>query len=92
MSTHQKAYRYRLLPTPDQEGVFVQWAGARRWVWNWGRARRIEHYQATLYLVAESVGAVKLRAALARSYQATLYLVAESVARYSAVRKRWFPL
>lgn len=47
MSTHQKAYRYRLLPTPAQEGVFRQWAGARRWVFNTFLARRIAHYQAT---------------------------------------------
>jgi hypothetical protein len=29
MSIHQKAYRYRLLPTPEQEGRFRQFAGAR---------------------------------------------------------------
>lgn len=47
MSTHQKAYRYRLLPTPEQEGRFRQFAGARRWVYNWALARRIAHYKAT---------------------------------------------
>ncbi len=47
MSTHQKAYRYRLLPTCEQEAVFVRWAGARRWVYNTFLARRIAHYQAT---------------------------------------------
>ncbi|NTU84497.1 MAG: helix-turn-helix domain-containing protein, partial [Chloroflexales bacterium] len=47
MSTHQKAYRYRLMPTAEQEAVFFQWAGARRWVFNWSLARRQAHYRAT---------------------------------------------
>jgi putative transposase len=47
MSVHQKAYRYRLLPTSQQEAVFEQWAGARRWTFNTFLARRIEHYKAT---------------------------------------------
>lgn len=47
MSTHQKAYRYRLHPTPEQEAVFVRWAGARRWVYNHFLARRKEHYRET---------------------------------------------
>jgi putative transposase len=47
MSIHQKAYRYRLLPTPEQEGQFWQFAGARRWTYNWALARRITHYKTT---------------------------------------------
>ncbi len=47
MSAHQKAYRYRLRPTPEQESVFVRWAGARRWVYNTFLARRRAHYQET---------------------------------------------
>ena len=47
MSAQQKALRYRLLPTPAQEAVFAQWAGARRWTFNYGLARRIAHYKAT---------------------------------------------
>lgn len=47
MSVHQKALRYRLLPTPAQGSVFRQWAGARRWVFNYGLGRRIAHYKAT---------------------------------------------
>lgn len=46
-STHQKALRYRLKPTPEQESVFRQWAGARRWCYNHFLARRIGHYKAT---------------------------------------------
>ena len=47
MSVHQKAYRFRLKPTSEQESVFGRWAGARRWVWNWALARRQTHYKAT---------------------------------------------
>lgn len=46
-SVHQKALRYRLLPTPAQASVFAQWAGARRWTFNTFLARRIEHYKTT---------------------------------------------
>ncbi|HEU4329339.1 MAG TPA: transposase [Roseiflexaceae bacterium] len=41
------SYRYRLEPTRDQEKHLRNFAGARRWVWNWGLARKREHYQAT---------------------------------------------
>jgi hypothetical protein len=34
MATHQKTYRYRALPTAAQEGLFRQYAGARRWTFN----------------------------------------------------------
>jgi putative transposase len=47
MSIHQKTYRYRLLPTPKQEGWFRQCAGARRYVYNWALNRRLAHYKAT---------------------------------------------
>jgi putative transposase len=47
MSTQQKALRYRLRPTSEQEAVFRQWAGARRWTFNHFLAHRIEHYRAT---------------------------------------------
>jgi putative transposase len=47
MGTHQKAYRYRALPTASQEDLFRQYAGARRWTYNWALARRKQHYAAT---------------------------------------------
>ncbi|MFV9507528.1 MAG: RNA-guided endonuclease InsQ/TnpB family protein, partial [Oscillochloridaceae bacterium umkhey_bin13] len=47
MSAEKKAYRYRLLPTPEQEEVLRQFAGARRFVWNWALARRKAHSAAT---------------------------------------------
>lgn len=62
MSTHQKAYRYRLLPTPEQEGLFRQFAGARRWAYNYALARRIAHYKAT----GKSLSVTELCAELAR--------------------------
>jgi putative transposase len=47
MATHQKTYRYRALPTASQESLFRQYAGARRYVFNWALTRRKEHYVAT---------------------------------------------
>ncbi|NTU81056.1 MAG: transposase, partial [Chloroflexales bacterium] len=47
MSTYQKAYRYRLMPTSEQEGVFQRWSGARRFVYNHALARRIAHHKKT---------------------------------------------
>lgn len=47
MATYQKSYRYRALPTASQEERFRQYAGARRYTYNWALARRKEHYAAT---------------------------------------------
>jgi putative transposase len=47
MPTLQKAYRYRALPTASQEVLFRQYAGARRWTYNWALAHRKEHYVRT---------------------------------------------
>lgn len=47
MSTLQKAYRYRTLPTASQEVLFRQYAGARRWTYNWALAPRKQHYART---------------------------------------------
>jgi putative transposase len=40
-------YRYRLDPTAEQECLFMQFAGARRWVWNWALNRKREHFHQT---------------------------------------------
>jgi putative transposase len=47
MRTVHTAYRYRLEPTSEQAAQMRRFAGARRWVWNWGLARKRTHYQAT---------------------------------------------
>jgi putative transposase len=47
MTTHLKAFRYRLRPTSQQQALFRLFAGARRWVFNWALARRKANYQAT---------------------------------------------
>src|SRR5262245_6576511 len=47
MPTVQRAYRYRMVPTAAQEQQLLQFAGARRWVWNWALARRKAHYAQT---------------------------------------------
>ncbi|GEM87960.1 RNA-guided endonuclease InsQ/TnpB family protein [Meiothermus granaticius] len=45
--THRKVYRFRMEPTQVQGEALERMAGARRWVWNWGLARRKEVYEAT---------------------------------------------
>jgi putative transposase len=47
MSTHRRAYRFRMEPTKAQEHLLNRMAGCRRYVWNWALARRKEHYAAT---------------------------------------------
>jgi putative transposase len=42
--TIQTTYRYRLDPTAEQESKLNQFAGARRFVWNWALNRKREHY------------------------------------------------
>lgn len=43
----QKAYKFRLEPTREQEQSFVHFAGCRRWLWNWALSRKQEAYKAT---------------------------------------------
>jgi putative transposase len=40
-------YRYRLMPTPEQQSLLKQFAGSRRFIWNWALARKQQHYRAT---------------------------------------------
>ena len=44
---HLKIYRFRMEPTQAQAEALLRMAGARRFVWNWGLARRKEAYAAT---------------------------------------------
>lgn len=39
-----KAFRFRLKPTKQQEQKLLQYAGACRWIYNWGLARKKEYY------------------------------------------------
>jgi len=43
----QKSYKFRIEPTCEQEQSFVQFAGCRRWVWNWALSRKRDVYKAT---------------------------------------------
>lgn len=43
----QKAYKFRLEPTREQEQAFVHFAGCRRFVWNWALSRKHDVYKAT---------------------------------------------
>jgi putative transposase len=42
-----RCYKYRLNPTKAQEAAFVQFAGCRRFVWNWALARKTTVYKET---------------------------------------------
>ena len=42
-----KCYKYRLEPNHEQERQFLQFAGCRRFVWNWALGRKQEYYKAT---------------------------------------------
>jgi putative transposase len=42
-----KAFRYRLEPTAEQEQKLRQFAGARRFIWNWALQQRREYYRET---------------------------------------------
>lgn len=43
----RRAYRFKLEPNREQTSKLYQFAGCRRFVTNWGLARRIEHYKQT---------------------------------------------
>jgi putative transposase len=62
--TLQTTYRYRLNPTVAQETLLNQFAGARRFVWNWALNRKKSHYQqtgATLGFAALSAELTRLK-------------------------------
>jgi putative transposase len=40
-------YRFRLDPTAEQERLLMQFAGARRFIWNWALNRKREHFHQT---------------------------------------------
>ena len=42
-----KCYTFRLEPTREQEAQFLRFAGCRRFVWNYGLARKQDVYKAT---------------------------------------------
>lgn len=60
MTTLTRCYKYRLYPTDDQHTTLVQWAGCRRFVWNWALRCRKDHYTAT----GRGLSYAKLAAAL----------------------------
>lgn len=45
MATRTRTYRFRMCPSQKQEQTLVQFAGARRWVWNWALARKNAYYE-----------------------------------------------
>jgi putative transposase len=47
MTIVHRAFRFRLEPTAGQAQAFSQFAGARRWVWNWALAEMQQYYKET---------------------------------------------
>lgn len=62
MAKHRKAYRFRLKPTTEQAQAMSRMAGCRRFIWNWGLARKREHYKATGKTLTYNALAVELTA------------------------------
>jgi putative transposase len=58
----QKTFLYRLNPNSEQETQFRQFAGCRRYIWNWALLRKQQHYKQT----GKSLSYLKLAAELTR--------------------------
>ena len=81
--TTQTTYRYRLNPTAAQEKILIQFAGARRFVWNWALNRKHKTYRET----GTSLSYHDLAAELTRNHIAgdfRLRRVARAHARFRA--------
>jgi putative transposase len=59
-STARRTFRFRLEPTADQERILAQFAGARRWVWNWALAEMQRHDKETGNTLPASVLSARL--------------------------------
>ena len=40
-----KAFKFRIYPNAEQEEIFAKHLGSCRFAYNWGLAKKIEHYQ-----------------------------------------------
>jgi putative transposase len=101
MSQHRKVYRFRMRPTMAQEQSLNRLAGARRFIWNWGLARRREYYKATgktlsyaklnkeLTDLKRQPGMEWLREADAQSLQEALRDLDRAFANFFAKRARY---
>src|ERR687883_433370 len=59
-STVRRVHRFRLEPASEQEQRLRQFAGARRFIWNWALEQRREHHRRT----GKSLSAKELSARL----------------------------
>jgi len=62
MALVRSALKLRLAPTRDQEELLLQFAGARRWVWNWALDERHRSYAETGRPVSWSTLSARLTA------------------------------
>jgi len=62
--TTKFVYHFKLEPTLEQERRLSRLAGARRFIWNWGLARRRQHYAEhgkTLHYAAQNLELTTLK-------------------------------
>lgn len=60
----QKGHCIQLLPNNEQHTIFVQWAGAHRWAYNWGLERKVQAFRETgespsTYVMMKEIVALK---------------------------------
>ena len=61
-STVHRTFRFRLEPTAGQAQALAQFAGARRWVWNWALAEMQRYYKETGKTLPASILSARLTA------------------------------
>src|SRR5438477_6430973 len=100
-STVRRTYRFRLEPTGDQERTLAQFAGARRWVWNWALAACQAYYKETgktlpakelsarLTALKDEPGTAWLRAMDSQALQQALIDVHRAFSNFFARRARY---
>ena len=66
-STVRRVYRFRLEPTAEQEQRLRQFAGARRFIWNWALQQRRDYYRQTGQTLPTSELSARLASIVQRS-------------------------
>lgn len=96
-----KSYKYRLYPTKEQESLFIQFAGCRRFVWNWALARKQEVYKATgksisrfdlineMVVLKQQPGTTFLKDCIAQSLQQPIIDLDKAFGEFFAKRARF---
>lgn len=96
-----KCYRFRLEPTASQQQTFRQWAGCRRWIWNWALEQKHKavaltgpevsrwHLQAQLPLLKRQPETAFLKECHSQALQETLRDVDRAFTNFFEKRARY---